>query len=110
MIFKTFLAAAALSLPLFSVNADYKIESAELAISVSSSNAAFSVTDKRTGRVWESEPEYLNMPVDMRVVSGTASDREIKISMTARGRRSLSAVFRLEKERSEEHTSELQSR
>ena len=98
MISKTFIAAVALSLPLFSVRADYKIESAELAISVSSSNAAFSVTDKRTGRVWESEPEYLNMPVDMKVVSGSASGREIKISMTARGRRSLSAVFRLENE------------
>ncbi|MBR6587686.1 MAG: hypothetical protein IKK82_09715, partial [Kiritimatiellae bacterium] len=62
MISKTFFAAAALSLPLFSVKADYRIESDELAIVVSSSNAAFSVADKRTGRVWESEPEYLNMP------------------------------------------------
>ena len=89
-------AAIVTSLSPLSVRADYRIESSELTLTVSSSNASFSVTDKRTGRVWESEPEYLNMPVDMKVVSGTATDREIKISMSARGRRSLSAVFRLE--------------
>ena len=72
------LAAALGAMPFLALSADYKVETDELALTVSEVDASFRVQDKRTGRVWESEPKYENMPDDMAVVSGEASGREIK--------------------------------
>ncbi len=75
-----------------------RVESAELTLEVSATDASFRVTDRRTGRTWESEPNYPHMPQNLAVTGCEAVDREIRLTMTASGGRNLLATFRLEPE------------
>ena len=46
---------------------DCVVETPELSLAVSAADASFRVTDRRTGRTWESEPEYAHMPTGLAV-------------------------------------------
>ncbi len=90
-------ASCAVAMALPSVG-DGRVESAELTLEVNATNASFRVTDRRTGRTWESEPQYPHMPQNLAVTGCEVVDREIRLTMTASGGRNLSATFRLEPE------------
>ena len=91
-------ASCAVAAALPSVGGDGRAETPELTLEVNATNASFRVTDRRTGRTWESEPQYPHMPQNLAVTGCEVVDREIRLTMTASGGRNLSATFRLEPE------------
>ena len=90
--------AAAGAAAVLALAKDCVVETAELSLAVSESDASFRVTDRRTGRTWKSEPEYAHMPKGLAVTGCNVAGKEIRLAMSATGGRSLSATFRLEPE------------